>query len=37
MILYEDSYGAIATVINGGSAAVLTEAAAGDLVRICPA
>ncbi len=37
LILYEDSYGAIAIAISGGSAAVLTEAAAGDLVRICPA
>ena len=37
LILYEDSYGAYAIAISGGSAAVLTEAAAGDLVRICPA
>ena len=37
LILYEDSYGAFAIAISGGSAAALTEAAAGDLVRICPA
>ncbi len=34
LILYEDSYGAWAIAINGGNAAALTEAAAGDEVRI---
>ena len=37
LILYEDSYGAYAIAISGGSAAELTEAAAGDVVRIGPA
>jgi S-adenosylmethionine hydrolase len=36
LIVYEDSYGAWAIAINGGNAAALTEAAAGDLVRIRP-
>jgi S-adenosylmethionine hydrolase len=34
LILYEDSYGAYAIAISGGSAAVLTEAGTGDEVRI---
>jgi len=37
LILYEDSYGAYAIAISGGSAAALTEAGPGDLVRIHPA
>jgi S-adenosylmethionine hydrolase len=35
LILYEDSYGAYAIAISGGNAASLTEARAGDEVRIC--
>ena len=35
LILYEDSYGAYSIAINGGNAAALTEAVAGDEVRIC--
>ena len=34
LILYEDSYGIIAIAISGGNAASLTEAVAGDEVRI---
>jgi S-adenosylmethionine hydrolase len=34
LILYEDSYGAFAIAISGGNAASLTEASAGDEVRI---
>ena len=37
LILYEGSYGYWAVAINGGSAATLTESAAGDEVRILPA
>jgi S-adenosylmethionine hydrolase len=36
LIVYEDSYGAWAIAINGGNAAVLTEAAVNDEVRIRP-
>jgi S-adenosylmethionine hydrolase len=36
LIVYEDSYGAWAIAINGGNAAALTEASAGDEVRIRP-
>ena len=36
LILYEDSYGSWAIAINGGNAAALTEAGAGDVVRIAP-
>ena len=34
LIVYEDSYGAWSIAINGGNAAALTEAGAGDEVRI---
>ena len=34
LIVYEDSYGAWAIAINGGNAAKLTEASAGDEIRI---
>ncbi|HEX4520882.1 MAG TPA: SAM-dependent chlorinase/fluorinase [Gaiellaceae bacterium] len=34
LIVYQDSYGAWAIAINGGNAAALTEAAAGDQVRV---
>ena len=34
LILYEDSYGAYAIAISGGNAASLTEAVAGDELRI---
>ncbi len=34
LIVYGDSYGALAIAISGGNAASLTEAAAGDEVRI---
>jgi S-adenosyl-L-methionine hydrolase (adenosine-forming) len=37
LILYEDSYGSWAIAINGGNAAALTEATAGDEVQICRA
>ena len=37
LILYEGSYGHYGIAINGGSAAALTESAAGDEVRIAPA
>jgi S-adenosylmethionine hydrolase len=37
LIVYEDSYGAWAIAINGGNAAVLTEAGVNDEVRIRPA
>ena len=37
LILYEGSYGYYGIAINGGSAAALTESAAGDEVRIAPA
>jgi S-adenosylmethionine hydrolase len=34
LILYEDSYGAVAIAISGGDASVLTGAGPGDVVRI---
>jgi hypothetical protein len=34
LILYEDSYGAYSIAINGGNASALTEAQAGDEVKI---
>jgi len=34
LILYEDSFGSYEIAINGGRAAMLTEAAPGDTVRI---
>ncbi len=34
LILYEDSYGSFAIAINGGDASALTEARAGDEVRV---
>jgi S-adenosylmethionine hydrolase len=37
LILHEDSYGAYAIAISGGSAAALTEAGPGDVIRIHPA
>jgi S-adenosylmethionine hydrolase len=36
LIVYEDSYGAYAIAISGGSASALTEGASGDEVRIHP-
>ena len=37
LILYEDSYGNIAVALNGGNAAAMLSAAAGDELRIGPA
>jgi hypothetical protein len=36
LIVYEDSYGAIAVAISGGNAAALTNARPGDSLRIAP-
>jgi S-adenosylmethionine hydrolase len=36
LILYEDSYGAYSIAINGGNAGALTDARAGEEVRIVP-